>query len=92
MSEELGILFSVDGEGLHLIQVRPMTREEADEYILATIQSRKFYIHQEIIPPAWWVPISKFEPLIKTTADKLTPEDFTCSNCYGEEYEEDLED
>lgn len=71
--DELGVLMTVDDrDGLEALELRPMTYEDAETWILSWLQQRSFrtdYAEDEKVPRTFWVPLTAFKPLRKTGGD-----------------------
>lgn len=77
-NEPLGLIFDLDersGELSHNSFVA-MTKEDAETMVLAKNQLDQFlkYSCHHNNSPRYWVPLSAFQPLMKTPAKPLTPE------------------
>lgn len=59
-SEELGVLVFLDSGCVCMMDTVPVTREQGDEFVLATQQAAR-YRHGAKVPPAYWVPFSAFQ-------------------------------
>lgn len=97
MEEAKGILFAlVEHEGsLKHISVKPVTREEADTYVLATLQARRYEkgVGDRDPEPVYWAPISAFQ-MLPTPNKKLLTEEMLAVEpecCCGDLDEEDFE-
>ncbi len=67
--DQLGVLMTVDNDGLTALELRPMTHEDAETWILSWLQQRSFrleYEPDEKVPRTFWVPLTAFQPLRKT--------------------------
>lgn len=89
MNDELGQLFFLDEGNLVAIDTRPVTQEEADDFVLSSLQSKSFYRHTQPVDKVYWVPLTAFKPMLKTGASELTKDDLICTNC-GYEIDEFL--
>ena len=88
LSQELGIIMTLqDGELLPADNVRLVTEEEAEEYILVCIQRHWFSASAQgvvpEIPPAFWVPLSAIKGVRKTpvAGRTLQKEDLVEADC-----------
>lgn len=91
MDEPKGLLYGlIEHRGaLMPLDVRPLTKEEAETYVLATVQAKHyekgFEAHK--IEPVYWVPISAFVAMPGPTRVPLTEDmvavvgECDCPNC-----------
>jgi hypothetical protein len=88
VQDEIGVMISLDEDDgeLHVLDIRPVSLEDAETYILAYCQQAAFRKGNPSKPPrSFWVPISAFKPLRMTGEDGNGP--LTIEDLLGPEHE-----